>query len=152
MVSIPLVKPRDPRVQCLPHKGPALMVDEVIAYAPASVKARLTVLPQNIYVRAGQFQVAGLIEHIAQTVALYKGMEAQTLQQEGQKGYLTAIRKLTVEREIPVGAIITTEIFILMDAKTAIKAKSITRMGGQLIGTSEMLFMLKSRGDSPHLS
>ncbi len=143
MISSPLVRQRDAWVQGLPHKGPAIMVDKVIEHAAASVKAQLTVTPDNIYVRNGLFQVAGLIEHIAQTVALHKVIEAAEKKTTAKKGYLTAIRTLNVEQDIPIGSSIITEIFILMDLGKAIKAKSISRIDHQMIGTSEMLFMIQ---------
>lgn len=142
MVTKELVRTRDHLVQSLPHKGPALMVDQVVEHAAASVKAQLTVTPDNIYVRHGCFETAGLIEHMAQTVALHKVIEAEEKGETAQKGYLTAIKSLRVDQVIPVGSIIVTEIFILLDLHTAVKAKCISRIDQRVVGTAEMSFKI----------
>ena len=120
------------------------MVDQVLEHAAASVKAELTVTPDNIYVRNGQFETAGLIEHMAQTVALHKVIEAEEKGISAQKGYLTAIKSLQQEKEIPVASVITTEIFILLDLQTAVKATCISRVNNKVVGAAEMLFKIQA--------
>ena len=129
------------------------MVDQVVEHAAASVKAKLTVTPDNIYVRNGCFETAGLIEHMAQTVALHKVIEAEEKGEKAQKGYLTAIKSLKVDGVIPVAAVIVTDIFILIDLHTAVKAKCISRIDNQVVGTAEMSFKIqpKAEGSKPRV-
>lgn len=120
------------------------MVDQVVEHAAASVKAELTITPDNIYVRNGRFETAGLIEHMAQTVALHKVIAAEEKGETAKKGYLTAIKTLQVEQEIAVASVIQTEIFILVDLHTAVKAKCISRVKNRVVGVAEMLFKIQA--------
>ncbi len=130
-------------VDQLPHKAPALMVDQLLAYHPAGAITSFLPKPENIYRDGDKLGLEGLIEHIAQSVALKKTMDALVEKRPPSKGYLASITELQISAAIPIGQTITTEIQILKDLGTAVKAQSVTyNLVGEVIGTSEMVFAL----------
>jgi 3-hydroxyacyl-[acyl-carrier-protein] dehydratase len=57
--------------QLIPQKFPFVMIDKLLAFVENEITSGLTVPEQNIFVENAVFQESGLIEHMAQSVALY---------------------------------------------------------------------------------
>ncbi|MFC7357921.1 hypothetical protein ACFQO1_09500 [Jejudonia soesokkakensis] len=102
--------------QMLPHREPMLFVDSLISYSESSIVSQLTISASNIFVQNNQFQEAGLLENMAQTVALHTGYKAMFSEATPRIGYIGAIKKATFERLPSVGDDITTEAIITYNA------------------------------------
>ena len=57
----------------IPQRTPIVMVDALWEYTPTTGVAGLTIVSSNLFVQQGIFLESGLIEHIAQSIALHKG-------------------------------------------------------------------------------
>ena len=57
----------------IPQREPIIMVDKLLAYSDIEVKASLTITEENIFTAHNTFTEAGIIEHMAQTIALHSG-------------------------------------------------------------------------------
>src|SRR5690606_1950493 len=57
----------------LPQKNPFVMVDALFSYAEDSLVSGFTADDTNLFASAGYFTESGLIEHMAQSVALHTG-------------------------------------------------------------------------------
>lgn len=91
----------------IPQKFPIVMVDKLISFKDHQVQAGLTVVEDNIFYREGNLQEPGLIEHMAQSVALYTGYQYYLKNETAPVGY--------------IGTIKTIEIFSLPDLDTNIE-------------------------------
>ena len=59
----------------LPQKFPFVMVDTLYSFTAASLVSGLQIQSNNIFFEKGTFLYAGLIEHMAQSVALHTGYD-----------------------------------------------------------------------------
>ena len=59
----------------IPQKAPFVMVDKLIDFKENTIIAGLTIPKENIFVQLGVFKEPGIIEHMAQSVALYTGYQ-----------------------------------------------------------------------------
>ncbi len=59
--------------QLIPQREPIIMVDAIFEYEEEKVVGGLTVKNDSIFVKNNQLRESGILEHIAQTVALYTG-------------------------------------------------------------------------------
>ena len=60
-------------ISLIPQRPPMVMVDALLSYTATTGAAGLTIAADNLFVQNGQLQEAGVIEHIAQSIALHKG-------------------------------------------------------------------------------
>jgi predicted hotdog family 3-hydroxylacyl-ACP dehydratase len=93
----------------IPQKFPFVMVDKLLAFSENEVVAGLTVSNENIFFNNGKFQESGLIEHMAQSVALYTGYQFYLKNEPAPTGYIGSIKSIAIT-ELPelAGEIVTT--------------------------------------------
>lgn len=77
----------------IPQKSPFVMVDKLLHFEDRKVIAGLTVSEENIFTQNNIFAVPGLIEHMAQSVALYTGYQFFLKKEDPPTGYIGAIKK-----------------------------------------------------------
>lgn len=127
-------------VDLIPHKAPAIMVDTLVAWDELKARSRFRILPDNVYAKKEAFQLAGLIEHIAQTVALKMAVENQD--KAPAVGYLTGISSMELSGKIKTGETIETTIEILKNMGSFIKTRSVSNIGKRRIAETEMSFFV----------
>lgn len=115
--------------QLLPQQKPFQMVDALYACSDKSAVSGLTVLESNPLVADGFLQEPGLLENIAQTVALQAGYESSKQNQQPKIGFIAAVKDLKVHNLVPVGEEVRTEIEIQMSFQgmVVVAGKSISQ-------------------------
>lgn len=99
----------------IPQKFPFVMVDKLLSFSENEVVAGLTVSEDNIFFNAGKFQESGLIEHMAQSVALFTGYQFYLKNEPAPTGYIGSIKSITIV-ELPVlGDKIETTVNVLQE-------------------------------------
>jgi 3-hydroxyacyl-[acyl-carrier-protein] dehydratase len=97
----------------IPQKFPFVMVDKLLSFSENDIIAGLTVPEGNIFVKDGVFQEAGLIEHMAQSVALYTGYQFFLKQEPAPTGYIGSIKTMQILQLPKLGEAIVTSVTIL---------------------------------------
>lgn len=82
----------------IPQKFPFVMVDKLIDFKENEIIVGLTVPENNIFVKDDVFQESGLIEHMAQSVALYTGYQFYLKQQPAPVGYIGSIKSIEINQ------------------------------------------------------
>lgn len=80
----------------IPQKFPFVMVDKVISFEENLIIAGLTVEETNIFTKNGIFQETGLVEHMAQAVALYTGYQFFLKNEPAPTGYIGSIKLIEI--------------------------------------------------------
>src|SRR6185437_8272913 len=107
-----MLLPVDDIIQLIPQKPPFVMVSRLL-YADAVItRSGFVINEDNVFVKDGIFQEAGLMENIAQTAALQAGYMAQAKNEPVETGYIGAIKDFEVFTLPVVGDEIATEITI----------------------------------------
>src|SRR5690606_4046534 len=80
----------------IPQKRPMVMVDKMMAFGENFITAGLTLHPENIFVKNTYLQESGILEHIAQSIALYTGYRYYLMNKPAPTGYIGAIKTASV--------------------------------------------------------
>lgn len=99
----------------IPQKSPFVMVDSLISFSDKNITAALTVDESNILSDAGVLTSSGLIEHMAQTIALYTGFQYYIHDKQAPTGYIGSIKTVDISSLPKVGQTVRTTAEILQE-------------------------------------
>lgn len=99
----------------IPQKFPFEMVDKLFSYSETQVVAGLLVSDANIFSVDGTFRESGLIEHMAQSVALHTGYKFFLKQEAAPTGYIGSVSSLEIAALPKVGDEIVTTVNIIQE-------------------------------------
>ncbi len=128
----------------IPQKAPFVMVDKLLHFEEKKVVAGLTIYEENIFTQNNKFTAPGLIEHMAQTVALYTGYQFFLREEAAPVGYIGAIKKAEIFELPVVGKELKTTVIILHDIMGVTLVAAETECDGKIIAASEMKTVLAS--------
>ena len=97
----------------IPQKFPFVMVDKVLAFEENFITSGFTIEESNIFTENVTFQEAGLIEHMAQSVALYTGYQFYLKKEPAPTGYIGAIKSIEIFELPKVNDNLTTKVNVL---------------------------------------
>ncbi len=128
----------------IPQKAPFVMVDTLYHFSETDLTSGFTVLDTNLFSVDNKLSAPGLIENMAQTVALHTGYRYYLEQKEAPVGYIGAIKKATIFTLPKVGSEMFTTVEILHDIMgiTLVAAKIMCE--NELLAQSEMKTALAS--------
>ncbi|MGJ8744071.1 hypothetical protein [Polaribacter sp.] len=127
----------------IPQREPIIMVDSLHYYDSSKVISGLTITASNIFVKNNTFTEPGLIEHMAQTVALYTGYHFYIKKLQAPEGYIGAIKGVEIKKLPLVGTEIKTEVIILQEIMGVTLVEGVTRLNSEIIMTAQMKTVLK---------
>lgn len=96
----------------IPQKAPFVMVGKLLYADETTTRSSVIITDDNVFVKDGVFQEAGLMENIAQTAALRAGYMAQKDDKPVETGYIGAVKDFEVFGLPKVGDELITEITI----------------------------------------
>lgn len=99
-------------IPLIPQKPPFVMVGKLLGTDELSTRSSFHIKGDNVFVKQGLFQEAGLMENIAQTAALRAGYVAQTENKPVATGYIGAVSNFEIFGLPKVNDEIETEITI----------------------------------------
>ncbi|HEX9980518.1 MAG TPA: hypothetical protein VGB50_08125 [Flavobacterium sp.] len=130
----------------IPQKAPFVMVDKMYSYTETSVVSGLTVNEENIFCSEGKLIESGLIEHMAQTVALHTGYQFYLKQEPAPTGYIGSIKEIEIKKLPKTGDSITTEVNILHEFGGITLVDITTSLNGEHIASGQMKTVLAKNG------
>jgi 3-hydroxymyristoyl/3-hydroxydecanoyl-(acyl carrier protein) dehydratase len=129
--------------QLLPQREPMIMVDSLISFTEDSLTSRFTITSANIFVKDNHFQEAGLLENMAQTVALHTGYKGILSGEKPREGYIGAIKKATFKQMPVIGDTIETNAVITYSAMEMTMVDVSVFLKGEVIASATMTTILK---------
>jgi predicted hotdog family 3-hydroxylacyl-ACP dehydratase len=96
----------------IPQKHPFVMVGKLLHVDEALTRSSFIIRTDNIFVKNGFFQEAGLMENIAQTAALRAGYLALTDNKPVENGYIGNVKDFEVLQLPQINDELLTEISI----------------------------------------
>ena len=113
-ITLPILD-RDFVGNLIPQKFPFVMVDKVLAFGENFITSGFTVEETNIFTENSIFQEAGLIEHMAQSVALYTGYQFYLKQEAAPTGYIGSIKSIEIFQLPKVNDNLITKVNVLQE-------------------------------------
>lgn len=99
-------------IPLIPQKPPFVMVGKLLSTDEVSTRSSFHINEDNVFVKDGLFQEAGLMENIAQTAALRAGYVAQAENKPVAVGYIGAVSNFEIFDLPKVNDEIETEITV----------------------------------------
>ena len=99
----------------IPQKKPFVMVDQLFAYAEDNLVSGFQILEDNIFSENGYFSESGIIEHMAQSVALHTGYTFFLRQEETPTGYIGSMKDIAIIMLPKVGTQLLTTVKIIQE-------------------------------------
>ena len=124
--------------ELIPQKKPFVMVDQLLHYSDKKVIAGLTVKPDNIFTKNNIFTEPGLIEHMAQSVALHTGCQYYIKNEPAPTGYIGSIKKIEIKKLPKLGQKIITTVSILHEIMGVTLVNLIVKLEDREIANGEM--------------
>ena len=126
----------------IPQRNPIVLVDVLWESTPTTGVTGLTITSNNLFVQQETFLESGLIEHIAQSIALHKGYYYYLNEKPAPMGYIGAIKNIEIQSLPKVGDVLKTYITILQEFMDVTLVTMQTFIGDTLIAQGEMKTVL----------
>jgi len=99
----------------IPQKEPFVMVDSLRSYTKSCAISSLTIQKNNLFIENRKFNEAGVIENMAQTVALHTGYEYFLKGMDAPTGYIGAIKNINIFKLPLLDETISTEVRVIQE-------------------------------------
>lgn len=83
-----------PVSQLIPHRGPAVLIDEVVEHHDEETRSVAVIHERMQYVSEGRVDAVVALELMAQTVAAHVGLRGRWSGDEPQQGYVVGVPKM----------------------------------------------------------
>ena len=126
----------------IPQKHPFVMVDKLLYFSENKVVSGFSISNDNIFAFQSLFTASGLIENMAQTVALFTGYQYYLKNKPAPTGYIGAIKKVEIIELPEIGEELITTVNILHEIMGITLVNSEVECSGKIIASSEMKTVL----------
>lgn len=126
----------------LPQKFPFVMVDAMHSYTETSLISGLKIQQDNIFVKNDIFLEAGLIEHMAQSVALHTGYQFFLRNETAPTGYIGSIKEIEIKKLPQLNDNIQSEVTILQEFAGITLVNIVTTLNNEEIANGQMKTVL----------
>lgn len=126
----------------LPQKFPFVMVDKMYDYTETSLISGFTIQKESIFFQDGNFEESGLIEHIAQSIALHTGYQFFLKNEPAPTGYIGSIKDVEIRQLPKLGDEIQTTVSILQEFAGITLVDVVTKLNNIVIASGQMKTVL----------
>lgn len=118
------------------------MVDALYVFEENALTAGLTVSDDNIFTENGKFKEPGIVEHMAQSVALYTGYQYHLKKEQAPTGYIGSIKEVSITRLPETGEKLITSVSVLQEFMGITLVDIVTSVNDEQIAKSQMKTVL----------
>jgi len=129
----------------IPQKKPFILVDTLTDYTENSLVSHFTIPADHVLVTNNRFSEAGLIENMAQTIALHTGYKYYLNKQPSPTGYIGALKKVEVFQLPMVLQKLVTTALILHDIMGVTLVEAKVECDGIILASGEIKTALAQR-------
>lgn len=128
--------------ELLPQKAPFVMVDALFSFMENHIKTGFTVPEDSLFIENGRFAEAGVIEHMAQSVALYTSYGYHLRNETPPVGYIGSIKDVKIHELPQIGEELVTEVAVLQEFMGITLVNIVTSCNSKVIAVSQMKTVL----------
>lgn len=136
MMSFPITS-KEILLQCIPQRDPIVMVDQLIQYSENQLIAGHLVKKDRLFT-TNVLTEPGLIEHMAQSVALHTGYSYFIKQENTPVGYIGSISQLVINRLPEINENITTYVKIIQEFGGITLVDIVSKVEEEIIASGQM--------------
>lgn len=122
----------------LPQKYPFVMVDTLVQYTDTTLVSAYTVPEKALFVEGDYFLEGGVVEHMAQSVALHTGYTYYLREEAAPTGYIGAITKVEIAFLPKIGDVLESKVEIVQEFLGITLVDIQTFVSGELLASAQM--------------
>lgn len=122
----------------IPQRRPIVMVDTLIDFKENQVTSGLKVKKDNIFLKNDTLREPGVIEHMAQSVALHTGYRYFMKNEPAPTGYIGAIKSVKITTLPRINDQLITTVSVLHEIMGVTLVKISTTVDDKPVATAEM--------------
>lgn len=126
----------------IPQKFPFVMIDRMFSYSETGLISGLKIQQDNIFLEEKTFLEAGLIEHMAQSVALHTGYQFFLKNETAPTGYIGSIKDIQIKKLPQLNDTIQSNVTILQEFAGVTLVDIVTFINDEEIASGQMKTVL----------
>ncbi len=126
----------------IPQKFPFVMVDKLYSFTETSLESGFEIKKNNIFFQNDVFVESGLIEHMAQSVALHTGYQFYLRNKPAPTGYIGSIKEIEIIELPKINDQLKTKVYILQEFAGITLVEIETKLNGVQIAYGQMKTVL----------
>ncbi|KAF2336391.1 hypothetical protein [Flavobacterium daemonense] len=141
-MEISLLLEKEAVESLIPQKFPFVMVDRMFSYSETALVSGLKIDNSNIFLEEDVFLEAGLIEHMAQSVALHTGYQFFLKKEIAPTGYIGSIKDIQIKKLPKTNDTIQSNVTILQEFAGVTLVDIVTFLNDEEIASGQMKTVL----------
>lgn len=129
--------------ELIPQKKPFVMIDSLVEYSDNITTTRFCIKEDNLFIENNAFNESGMIENMAQTIALHTGYYFYLRKEISPKGYIGSVKDVVVKNLPSVGSSIETKVEILQEFMGVTLVNGVVSCNGEVLLTAQMKTVLE---------
>jgi predicted hotdog family 3-hydroxylacyl-ACP dehydratase len=126
----------------IPQRFPFVMVDALYDYSETTLVSGFTIQSDAVFFQNGNFIESGLIEHMAQSVALHTGYQFYLRKETAPTGYIGSIKDIIISKLPKLNDEIRTTVSILQEFGGITLVDVVTKLNDVEIAKGQMKTVL----------
>ncbi|MBS7255121.1 hypothetical protein [Flavobacterium branchiicola] len=141
-MNISLLLDKEAVENLIPQKFPFVMIDRMYSYTETTLVSGFNIKEGNIFLEGNSFLEAGLIEHMAQSVALHTGYQFFLKNETAPTGYIGSIKEIDIKKLPEIGDTILSNVTILQEFAGVTLVDIVTFLNDEEIASGQMKTVL----------
>jgi len=126
----------------IPQRFPFVMVDKLYSYSETELVSGFIIPNDAIFLENGNFTESGIIEHMAQSVALHTGYQFFLRNMQAPTGYIGSVKDIRINKLPKLHDEVITTIYILQEFAGITLVDVSTKLNGEEIAKGQMKTVL----------
>jgi len=127
----------------IPQKDPVCMLDQLLRADTEITRTRLDIREDNFFFENGKLSESGIIENMAQTIAIRVGYYYDSINKTAPKGFIGAVRNMKIKRLPKLGESIECQIKVEQEIFGVTMVSGQTFIGDEIIASGTMKTVLE---------
>ena len=126
----------------IPQRFPFVMVDKLYSYSETELVSGFTIPSDAIFLENDNFIESGIIEHMAQSVALHTGYQFYLRKEQAPTGYIGSVKDIVINRFPKLHEEVRTTVSILQEFGGITLVDVVTKLNDVEIARGQMKTVL----------
>ena len=126
----------------IPQRFPFVMVDKLYSFCETELVSGFTIEKEAVFFEKDSFVESGLIEHMAQSVALHTGYQFFLRKEQAPTGYIGSIKSVEIKELPQLHDQIKTTVSILQEFGGITLVDVVTKLNDNVIAKCQMKTVL----------
>lgn len=132
-------------LRLIPQREPIVMVSGLEEYSETHLISSFVVKDGHLFVDGQGLAESGLLEHMAQSVALHTGYGFFLRNEEAPVGYIGSMQSVEITSLPRIGQTVYSEVTIIQEFMGVTLVEIITTLAGEIIARAQMKTVIASK-------